>query len=127
MTDGKNVILVVDDDADIRYSLKVVLEGNGYEVVEAATAEEGLKTYKANAPDLIIVDLMMEEVDAGTGLVKELRALGNQAPIYMLSSVGDNLNLNMDYAELGLSGVFQKPIDNNVLLTIVRSKLKSPA
>lgn len=124
MQDGKHVILVVDDDQDIRYSLRVVLESAGYRVVEAPTAEEGLKTYKEQKPDLLIVDLMMEEVDAGTGFVKELRALGNTAPVYMLSSVGDNLNLSTDYSDLGLSGVFQKPIDNNTLLTIVKSKLK---
>ena len=123
MQDGKHVILVIDDDPDIRYALKVVLEGNGYVFCEAATAEEGLKAYKANSPDLIIVDLMMEEVDAGTSFVKELKALNNEAPIYMLSSVGDNLNMNTNFAELGLSGVFQKPLDNNTLLSILKSKL----
>jgi two-component system nitrogen regulation response regulator NtrX len=124
MADQKYTILVVDDDPDIRFSLRVVLEGNGYAVVEAATAEEGLKVYKAQHPDLVIVDLMMEEVDAGAGFVKELKALQNKVPVYMLSSVGDNLNMSTDYTALGLAGVFQKPIDNNTLLTIIRSKLK---
>lgn len=124
MQNGKHVILVIDDDADVRYALRVVLEGNGYVVCEAPTAEEGLKAYKQHKPDLLIVDLMMEEVDAGVSFVKELKALGNAAPIYMLSSVGDNLNMNTDYAELGLDGVFQKPIDNKVLLSILSAKLK---
>ena len=123
MQDGKHVVLVIDDDPDIRYALKVVLEGNGYMFREAATAEEGLKVYKAQSPDLVIVDLMMEEVDAGTAFVKELKALNNTAPIYMLSSVGDNLNMNTNFADLGLSGVFQKPLDNNTLLSILKSKL----
>ena len=124
MQDGKYVILAIDDDPDIRYALRVVLEGNGYVVAEAATAEEGLKVYKESKPDLLIVDLMMEEVDAGVAFVKELKAIGNSAPIFMLSSVGDNLNLSTDYVELGLAGVFQKPIDNNTLLSILKSKLK---
>lgn len=124
MQAGKHVILCIDDDEDILYALRLVLEKNGYQMVEARSAEEGLKAYKASQPDLLIVDLMMEEVDAGTSFVKELKALGNTAPIYMLSSVGDNLNLSTDYAELGLAGVFQKPIDNNTLLTILKSKLK---
>jgi CheY-like chemotaxis protein len=123
MQNGKHVVLVVDDDQDIRYSLRLVLEGGGYAVHEAPTAEEGLKRYKQTQPDVIIVDLMMEEVDSGTGFVKELRAIGNQAPIYMLSSVGDNLSMNADYSELGLSGVFQKPVDNGTLLAILKSKL----
>ena len=125
MQDGKHVILCVDDDEDILYALRLVLETNDYVMVEARSAEEGLRVYKETPPDLIIVDLMMEEVDAGTSFVKELRALGNTAPIYMLSSVGDNLNLNVDYAELGLAGVFQKPIENSTLLSILKMKLKS--
>jgi two-component system nitrogen regulation response regulator NtrX len=124
MQDEKHVILVVDDDPDIRYALKVVLEGNGYVVAEAATAEQGLRVYKDSQPDLIILDLMMEEVDAGVAFVKELRVLGNQAPIYLLSSIGDDLTMSTDYAELGLAGVFQKPLDNNTLLSILATKLK---
>jgi len=124
MQDGKYVILCVDDDPDIREYLKVVLEANDYEVVTAASAEDGLKAYKANKPDALIVDLMMEEVDAGTNLVTELKALGNKAPIYMLSSTGDNLSRTIDTASLGLAGVFQKPLDSDVLLSLLKSKLK---
>ena len=77
----------------------------------AESAEDGLLRYKEVTPDLVIVDLMMEEVDAGTNFVKDVRALGNPPPIYMLSSVGDNLNLSTDYSALGLSGVLQKPVN----------------
>jgi len=124
MQDGKHVILCIDDDQDILDSLKIVLEANGYAVAMAASAEEGLKLYKEIHPDLIISDLMMEEIDAGTNFVKELKALGNKAPIYMLSSTGDNLNMSIDFSSLGLSGVFQKPIDNDMLLSILKSKLQ---
>lgn len=125
MRDGKYVILCVDDDQDLLDAMRLVLEKNGYVMVEARTAEVGLKKYKEVSPDLIIVDLMMEEVDAGTSLVKELKAVGNTKPVYMLSSVGDNLNVQIDYAELGLTGVFQKPINNQQLLTVLKTKLKS--
>jgi DNA-binding response OmpR family regulator len=114
----------VDDDQDLLDALRLVLEKNGYVMIGARSAEEGLKAYKDADPDLIIVDLMMEEVDAGTSLVRNLKAEGNTKPVYMLSSVGDNLNLNIDYAELGLTGVFQKPIDNQHLLTVLSTKLK---
>ncbi len=50
--------------------------------------------------------------------------MGNTAPIYMLSSVGDSLNISTDYTALGLAGVFQKPIDNARLLSILAAKLK---
>ena len=123
MQDGKHVIMYVDDDQDVLDSTRVVLEGNGYVMVEAGSAEEGLKVYKAAKPDLLIVDLMMEEVDAGTQLVRELKAEGNTKPVYMLSSVGDGLSMNVDPAALGLSGVLQKPVDSNVLLALIKAKL----
>ncbi|MEW6249019.1 MAG: response regulator [Planctomycetota bacterium] len=123
MKNGKPVILCVDDDQDLLDALRLVLEKSGYAMVEARSAEQGLRRWQESPPDLVIVDLMMEEVDAGTNLVRNLKAAGNTAPVYMLSSVGDDLNVNIDYSELGLAGVFQKPIDNQQLLTVLRTKL----
>ncbi|MBN2494654.1 MAG: response regulator [Deltaproteobacteria bacterium] len=124
MKDGKFVILCVDDDSDILESLKLVLEANGYIMASAPTAEEGLEVFQAEKPDLLIVDLMMEEIDAGTRFVKDLQALGNTAPIYMLSSVGDELHQSIDAGKLGLAGIFQKPIDPDVLLATLKTKLR---
>ncbi len=123
MKDNKYVILYVDDDQDMHDSLRIVLEANDYIMEEANSAEDGLRRYKEVNPDLVIVDLMMEEVDAGTTMVKELKVLGNKVPVYMLSSVGDQLNLNADYGDLGLTGVFQKPIRFETLLATLTSKL----
>jgi len=123
MQDGKHVILCVDDDPDILFFLRTVLEKGGYVMKEAATAEDGLRVFKESNPDLAIVDLMMEEVDAGTSFVKEIRAAGGDVPIYMLSGVGDGLNLMTDYSSLGLAGVFQKPVDPEKLLKIIKTKL----
>ncbi|MFW6155590.1 MAG: response regulator transcription factor [Planctomycetota bacterium] len=124
MQDGKHVILCCDDDQDVLDSMRMILEANGYVMVGARSAEEGLKAYKTSEPDLIIIDLMMEEVDAGTALVRELKALGNTAPIYMLSSVGDEMNAEASYTDLGLAGVFQKPLDTQALLNVLKTKLK---
>ena len=123
MQDGKHVILCVDDDPDILLFLRTVLEANDYIMVEAATAEDGARIYRENNPDLVIVDLMMEEVDAGTSLVKELKVLGNTAPVYMLSAIGDDLTMAADYSSLGLAGVFQKPVNPNHLLAVLKTKL----
>lgn len=123
MPDKKAVILCIDDDPDILSFLQIVLESAGYVYVGAESAEAGLRAYRDSAPDAVIVDLMMEEVDSGTGFVKELRALGNQAPIFMLSSVGDNLNMVTDYTPLGLSGVFQKPLARQHLLSVLEAAL----
>ena len=123
MKDGKHVILCIDDDQDFLDAVRLILENNGYTMAQAASAEEGLRVYKESPPDFIVVDLMMEEVDAGTSLVKELRALGNTAPIYMVSSVGDGLSTSIDTTALGLDGVLQKPVDHEALLGLLKAKL----
>ena len=127
MTDRTHTILYIDDDQDCLDAVRDMLEWQGYGMVEARSAEAGLAVYRESRPDLVIVDLMMEEVDAGTSFVTELQALGNEAPVYMLSSVGDALTLTADVAALGLAGVFQKPIDRDTLLTVLKSKLGTTA
>jgi DNA-binding response OmpR family regulator len=126
MRDGKPLILCVDDDADLLDLLRRQLEKGGYAVDTAFTAEEGLVKFKRQAPDLIIVDLMMEEIDAGTNLVKELKLAGNKAPIFMLSSMGDQLDVSTGYRQLGLDGVFQKPVNAEALLRTIKAKLGRP-
>lgn len=123
MKDGKYVILYVDDDQDYLDTVRVILESGGYVMAEAHSAEEGLKTYRTVKPDLLLLDLMMEEVDSGTGMIKELRLLGNTAPIFIMSSAGDQLNMVTSYADLGLDGIFQKPVDPKVLLHTLNEKL----
>lgn len=125
MQNGKPVILYIDDDQDFLDGMRAILEANGYAMIEARSAEEGLKVFRSGQPELVLVDLMMEEVDAGTGFVKDLRAIGATVPIIMISSAGDNLSLTTDYTQLGLAGLFQKPVDPDVLLTILKQKLKS--
>ena len=127
MSADKPLILCVDDDPDILEFLQIVLESEGFDFTGAGSAEEGLLAYRERRPDLLILDLMMEEVDAGTGMIKELKLLGNQAPIFMLSSVGDHLSMTTDYASLGLAGVFQKPVDRVQLLNVLRMALPEAA
>jgi DNA-binding response OmpR family regulator len=123
MREGKYVVLYVDDDSDLHDTMRLMLGGAGYLLESATTAEEGLRTWKRVCPDLVIVDLMMEEVDAGTNLVKELRAAGNKAPVYLLSSVGDALDRSVASEDLGLAGVFQKPMHKETLLRTLKARL----
>lgn len=123
MHDRKHVVLYVEDDPDYLDMVREILEDGGFEMVAASSAEEGIRAWEERQPDLVIVDLMMEEVDAGTSLITELRARGCDVPIYMLSSVGDDLAMSTDYSGLGLAGVFQKPVDGRALLTILRARL----
>lgn len=123
MTSKTPVILYVDDDQNFLDAMRVILEANGYRMIEGRTVEEGLRAFREARPDLIIVDLMMEEVDAGTRLARWLKAEGNTAPVYMLSSIGDQMNLTASQEDLGLEGVFQKPLDPGVLLGTLKIKL----
>ena len=125
MQNGKPVILYIDDDQDFLDGMRAILEANGYTMIEALSAEDGLKVFRKGQPDLVLVDLMMEEVDAGTGFVKDLKALGSDVPVIMISSAGDNLSLTTDYTQLGLAGLFQKPVDPDVLLTILKQRVKT--
>lgn len=123
MDERTPVILYVEDDADYRDMVQAILETNGYRMVGAATAEDGLHAFDRESPDLVLVDLMMEEIDAGTNLITRLRAAGCEVPIYMLSSVGDDFALTTNVQELGLAGVFQKPIDPETLLAVLKVRL----
>lgn len=124
MKKEKYVVLCIDDDPDILTYMRIVLERNNYTIATASTAEEGLQIYNTIHPDAVVVDLMMEEVDAGINFVKSVRLQGNNVPIFMLSSVGDSLAQSLSYTSLGLAGVFQKPLNKRHLLAVLRSKLR---
>ena len=116
-------ILIIDDDPDIRKAIRIVLESAGFVVGEASTGEEGLKTAQKIKPDAVLLDLMMESVDAGSKVSTQLKESGFAAPIFLLSSVGDAVRYNIDAQQLGLAGIFQKPIDHNTLLSTLKAEL----
>lgn len=121
---SRKTILAIDDDPDIRAALRIVLEAEGFSVGEAANGEEGLKIAERIKPDAIIVDLMMENVDSGSTVAQKLKASGYAGPVYMLSSAGDTVRYNLDARDLGLAGIFQKPIDPKTLVATLKTKLK---
>ena len=122
-TSENATVLIIDDDADIRSSMRMMLEAAGFSIGEAGTADEGLKTAERIRPDAIIVDLMMESVDAGSRLSQTLMAQGFEGPIYLLSSAGDSVRYNLDPQEMGLAGIFQKPVDHAALVNTLKRKL----
>jgi hydrogenase maturation protease len=122
--ESRKTILTIDDDPDIRATLRIVLEAEGFSVGEASNGEEGLKAIERVKPDAIIIDLMMENVDSGSTVAQKLKESGYAGPVYMLSSAGDTVRYNLDARELGLAGIFQKPIDPKTLVTTLKSKLK---
>jgi CheY-like chemotaxis protein len=121
---AEKTVLIIDDDADIRASIRIVLEAAGFSVGEAGDGKEGLKVAEEVKPDAVIVDLMMETVDAGSKLSTKLKEDGFDGPIYLLSAAGDAVRYNIDAKELGLAGIFQKPIQHEILINTLKKALK---
>ena len=122
MTPG---LFVLSRDVSFVEQMRARFSGR-FDLLVADSMNTALARLKAVPVRAVLAHLSYKTLNghpAGS-FVKELQALGSTAPIYMLSSVGDNLNLSTDYSELGLAGVLQKPLDNNTLLTILKTKLK---
>jgi len=76
MADTRNrlkTVLVVDDDGDMRFMLRILLERGGYQVTEAGDGQAALLSIKANMPDLVVTDMRMPRMDGGE-LIEKLRS-----------------------------------------------------
>ncbi len=120
---SNKVILIIDDDPDFLSSLKVTLESAGYRILAAGNGAEGSRLFMENSPDLIICDIMMEKIDTGIRLVREIREKNRKVPIFLLSDIGRLTAANLDIYELGANGTFQKPFDPDELLHVVKQNL----
>jgi CheY-like chemotaxis protein len=83
----KATILVVDDDPDIIEQLTLLIKSEGYEAAAAGGQAEAEQLLMSVKPDLAIVDLMMEEMDSGFILAREIKTLYPDTPVIMLTSV----------------------------------------
>jgi CheY-like chemotaxis protein len=127
-------ILVIEDDRDMVAAIRMPLEANGYEVLTAATGEEGLQKAKEVEPDLIILDVMMETTTAGFQVSLQLRnpdaesefAAYRHIPILMLTAIHTTTSLRFgpDEAYLPVDDFVDKPIDPDVLLKKVRTLIE---
>lgn len=122
MTDTKK-ILIVDDDPNIRLFSRTVLTAGGYQCVTASSAKEGLMLAKSEQPDLVVLDIMMEEVDSGFQAARELAADRPDMPILMLSSIAGASSNVFDVTDIPVSQLIDKPIDPDVLLAKVKRLL----
>ncbi|HJW75143.1 MAG TPA: response regulator [Thermoleophilia bacterium] len=80
-------ILIVDDDPDILDMGRVVLGREGHEVLLASNRAGGMKMVTEEHPDLLVLDVMMEVIDDGFVMARELRQQGNTVPILILTSI----------------------------------------
>ena len=118
-------ILIVDDDPDMVEAGRIVLEAKGYEVVSAANASQGLSALEESKPDLMILDVMMEEPDDGIRMARRVRQKGFDLPILMLTSVNVAMGLQIDkHDEMVPVDEFQeKPVDPGTLIKKVEQLL----
>jgi len=118
-------ILIVDDDPDMVEAGRIVLEREGYTVESASNMVDGLRTLEENHPDLLILDVMMEEADDGLILARQIRRRGHNLPVLMLTSVNRVMGLNIDkHLEIVPVDEFvEKPVDPATLLEKVRALL----
>jgi DNA-binding response OmpR family regulator len=119
-------ILVVDDDPDITFAVSLYLKREQHEVRTAASRAEGMEAVTAFSPDLIILDVMMEQPDDGIAMAQDLRRAGSTIPIIMLTSVGQvtGMSYGRDSDLVPVEVFFEKPVRPDDLLTAVEGLLK---
>ncbi|MBC2775173.1 response regulator [Rhizobium sp. AQ_MP] len=114
-------ILVVDDEPQIQRFLKPSLSAAGYEVVEAATGAEALKAVATQAPDLVILDLGLPDMD-GKEVIASLRGWSD-IPIVILSA-RDRESEKIAALDLGADDYIEKPFGIGELTARIRTALR---
>lgn len=114
-------ILVVDDEPSMRFLLRVILEPEGYAVVEAKHGAEALERVRERRPDLVVTDLTMP-VMSGTELIAGLRADPETASIPIVVISGDD-----ERAATPCDAVLGKPFDHETLLDSLSLSLRKAA
>ena len=115
----KRTILVVDDAPHIREIVRFAVEQAGYRAVEAADGRRALDQVAEHAPDLVVLDVLMPEMD-GNDVCKRLRADGNPVPIIFLSSRDDEIDRILGL-ELGGDDYVTKPFSPRELLARMKA------
>ncbi|MBN2527902.1 MAG: response regulator [Deltaproteobacteria bacterium] len=120
-------ILVVDDDPDVIDASRIVLEKAGFEVHSASSRLLGMKAVVAQKPDVIILDVMMDEPDDGFHLAQDLRAAHIDTPILMMTSIGrvTGFSFGIDDELLPVNDFLEKPATPDKLLAVVHRLLNT--
>lgn len=121
MSDKNVKVLVIDDEVQIRNLLRMALSGYGYEVKEAANAEEGINFALTFKPDIIILDLGLPDAD-GIEVIKKLREWSS-TPIIVLS-VRERENDKIMALDSGADDYVTKPFGMGELLARIRTALR---
>ncbi|MBV9765335.1 MAG: sigma-54-dependent Fis family transcriptional regulator, partial [Acidobacteriaceae bacterium] len=110
----KRRILVIDDEADIRESLELLLTGENYSVDVAENATAGLRKFDSGSYDLVLLDLMMPD-RSGMDVLADIRERDPETPVFMLTAYG-SVEVAVRALKSGAKDYFAKPWDNEKLL-----------
>ena len=119
-----NKLLIIEDEPDLRELLSFTLSREGYDVMEAETAETALQMLDSKLPDLAIVDWMLPGMD-GIELVKRLRRddVTEDLPIIMLTARGEEPDKLKSF-DVGIDDYITKPFSPRELLARIKALLK---
>lgn len=117
-------ILIVEDEANIRELLRLYLEREGYVVIEAENGVEGIKLWKSEKPDMLLLDVMMPVMD-GWAVCKEIRA-ESDVPIIMLTAKGETAD-RVSGLEMGADDYIVKPLEMPEVIARVRAVFRRMA
>ncbi len=115
-------VLIVEDDPSIALGLRMNLEAEGYEVMSAEDGEKGLDVARSDAPELIILDVMLPKMN-GLEVLRTLRQEGHTMPIIVLSARTGEMD-KVTGLELGAEDYVAKPFSLAELLARVRAALR---
>lgn len=119
------LIAVIDDDPDILDASTLVLKSKGFNIVTASNPVDAYKVVMEKKPDLIILDVMMDEPDDGFYLAQKFRKEGVKIPILMYSSVSKATGLDFGKNEMvPVDDFVEKPISPDELVAKVFNLLK---
>ncbi|MBI5699407.1 response regulator [Candidatus Saganbacteria bacterium] len=118
-------ILIADDEAVVRDSLKGILtKGGGYEVESCGDGEECLKLIKKNLYDLVLLDLEMPKLD-GYEILKQARVMYPDLPVAFITGKGQVQKIMESIAQYKLNAFIEKPFTPEKVLDIVGKLLKA--
>lgn len=115
-------ILIIDDEKDIRTSLKGILEDEGYRVLTAADGAEGLEAARQELPDMVLLDIWMPGMD-GLEILEKLKALFPGLIVTMISGHG-TIETAVKATKLGAYDFIEKPLSLEKVLISVSNALK---
>ena len=118
-------LLLIEDEEAVRIGIKENLELEGYEVLAYDNGNEGLDAYKQENPDLVILDVMMPGID-GLEVCREIRALGKNTPIIMLTAKSSEIDKVVGL-ELGADDYLTKPFGMRELFARIKAVLRRSA